>query len=323
MGRFLELQIDYLLILQNFREITHGIFDNLFGFITQFGEYLFLLLIVALIYWMIDKKCGLYMLFTFYFSLMINQFLKVTACIYRPWVLDSRIQPVPSAIKMATGYSFPSGHTAGATSIFGSIAVWLWKNKLARYLSILAILLVGFSRNYLGVHTPQDVVVSLILGAFVLFGNLKLLKWLEKNKNNDIVLFAIILVASLLLVLYTELKTYPVDYLNGQILVDPESMKFESLPKAGFVLGMFLGWIIENRTVNFDTKNFSMPAKIFLYLIGALGIYLICSHLISFLIEIFGKNIGGTSGFFILGSFISLIYPLVLKIYANIRYKSL
>ena len=61
----------------------------------------------------------------------------------------------------ATGYSFPSGHTMSGTSTYGTtIAMQRKKRKGAAVFCGVMIALTGFSRNFLGVHTPQDVVVG-------------------------------------------------------------------------------------------------------------------------------------------------------------------
>ena len=52
--------------------------------------------------------------FGFFLSGLVIQGLKITFRIPRPWVLDPLFEPVESAIEGATGYSFPSGHTAAA-----------------------------------------------------------------------------------------------------------------------------------------------------------------------------------------------------------------
>ena len=87
------LQLEYLLMLQNFREVTHGAFDWILYHITLLGEYCFAMLLIALFYWVLNKKCGIYLIWNFFGALVVNQFLKVTACIYRPWILDNRIHP--------------------------------------------------------------------------------------------------------------------------------------------------------------------------------------------------------------------------------------
>lgn len=94
MEKFLGLQLEYLLMLQNFREVTHGAFDWILYHITLLGEYCFAMLLIALFYWVLNKKCGIYLIWNFFGALVVNQFLKVTACIYRPWILDNRIHPL-------------------------------------------------------------------------------------------------------------------------------------------------------------------------------------------------------------------------------------
>lgn len=99
---------------------------------------------------------------------IFNQFLKNTFCVYRPWIRDSRIEPVSGAKSGATGYSFPSGHTASSTGVYGSLGIFCRKNyKLISIFSFILIFLIMFSRNWLGVHTPQDVIVAFLCG-FVL-----------------------------------------------------------------------------------------------------------------------------------------------------------
>ena len=80
----------------------------------------------------------------------------------RPWILDPAFAAVPSALAGATGYSFPSGHTQSITALFEPFALHAkkWHQKL---LCAAVIVLVGFSRMYLGVHTPKDVLTSFFL----------------------------------------------------------------------------------------------------------------------------------------------------------------
>lgn len=164
----MELQIEYLLLLQQLREVTNGVFDTFFLSATWFGEVIIPLGFLAVIYWYFDKKAGIFMLFNFALTLCLNVFLKMTACIKRPWLIDSRVCPIERALPAADGYSFPSGHTAGAMSVWGS-AGYLWrKNRLVLGLMVLLVVLVAFSRNYIGVHTPQDVIVSIIIGLFII-----------------------------------------------------------------------------------------------------------------------------------------------------------
>jgi membrane-associated phospholipid phosphatase len=65
-----------------------------------------------------------------------------------------------------TSHSFPSGHTATAMGFYGLLALLFWKDRRYLIAALCAIWvgLIGFSRIYLGVHYPSDVVASLAVG---------------------------------------------------------------------------------------------------------------------------------------------------------------
>ncbi|HSO56822.1 MAG TPA: phosphatase PAP2 family protein [Paenisporosarcina sp.] len=71
------------------------------------------------------------------------------------------------------GYSFPSGHATNAMTVYGILSFLLWRHistsmgrKLLILFSVLMILTIGFSRIYLGVHYPSDVLGGYFVGAF-------------------------------------------------------------------------------------------------------------------------------------------------------------
>lgn len=267
MENFLNWQIDYLLLLQNFREATHGVLNPFFMFITSLGEFIFPTMLAAIIYWCINSKWGMYIFWNWSIGQFVSQFLKSLACIYRPWVLDSRIVPIDGSIKMAGGYSFPSGHTQAAVGIWGAMAV-CFKNKFATAFFVILILLIGFSRNYIGVHTPQDIIVSLFVGIAILIFSAKLTDWVEKGRNRDIIVFFGVIFASIALVVYEFTKTYPLDYFNGELLVDPMKMQMYTFPKIGLLIGFFTGWILNRRFIGFDATIGSSGQKVLRGVIG-------------------------------------------------------
>jgi undecaprenyl-diphosphatase len=138
------------------------VLDKFFVYVTGYGEMAYLLPIFALIYWCINKRTGEFMFLSLGFARLVNGFIKITACVYRPWIRDLRVTPINNGMKTATGYSFPSGHTMNAATVFGGGVV---RKDIPRALHAvlgLLVLLVAFSRNYLGVHTPQDVLVGVV-----------------------------------------------------------------------------------------------------------------------------------------------------------------
>jgi len=155
--------MSFLHLIAQFRS---PIADKIFSVLTSFGEEGIMILIVCLIYWCIDKKLAYRTGFAFFISGVIIQILKLSLRIERPWIIDPSFEAVSSAIANATGYSFPSGHTQAAAAIYLTLALNSSKNFL-KGLFIILTAAVAFSRMYLGVHTPSDVIVSLTITAAV------------------------------------------------------------------------------------------------------------------------------------------------------------
>ena len=186
------MDIQYLLLLQNLRNSTSNALTPFMEMISLFAVT-YLVIVPALVYWCVDKRSGLYTMASYTTTVAINAVVKLTACIYRPWIRDSRVLPAGDAITTATGYSFPSGHTTSSTSIYGALAVSAWKKM--RWVSVLCIifaLLTCFSRNYLGVHTPQDVLVGMAEGVLILWAMSKLFPWLDKNPGKENIVLAML-----------------------------------------------------------------------------------------------------------------------------------
>ena len=170
------MDIQYLLFLQDFRNSIDNALTPFMEGVSMFAVT-YLILFPVYYYWNRNKKDGLYALVAYYFCMVITPLVKLTACVYRPWIRDSRIVPAGKAIVTATGYSFPSGHTTTAAPLAGGMVVNTWKEPRLRVASVLFaafIALTMFSRNYLGVHTPQDVCVGLGVSVLSLFFTAKL-----------------------------------------------------------------------------------------------------------------------------------------------------
>ena len=117
------MDIDILLALQDFRNGPGAFLASFLAKMTWLGELNTALVIMALIYWCVSKEFGSYLLMGLSGNRLVNGMLKVTVCAYRPWIRDARVVPYGDSIKTATGYSFPSGHTMNAATVFGGGAV--------------------------------------------------------------------------------------------------------------------------------------------------------------------------------------------------------
>lgn len=311
----LDLQIQYLLLLQNFREITNGVFDQFFIGSTWLGEIVIPLSFLSVIYWGINKKAGIFILFSFGMNLFFNVFLKLTACINRPWILDKRVCPIESVMPMADGYSFPSGHTAGAMSVWGASAFWFWQNKIVRYLMILFVCLVAFSRNYVGVHTPQDVIVSIIIGICVIFGVNELLKWIDNKPKRDNIVYLILMLLGILLCIYLQVRCnlQMQNYDSAKDLVCPLVMKHSAYGKIAFYFSIFTGWFLERKFVKFQVPTGFGKKKVILILLGLGLMFTIASILKPLLMLVMAKRFVYAIISIFAGLFITFIYPSVIK----------
>ena len=310
---WMSWQIDYLLLLQNFREFSHGIFDNFFLGVSELGLTGITFFILFSVYWCYNKKIGMYMVYCFATAYMMNIFLKMSFCIYRPWLLDAKVHPVEQAVPGATGYSFPSGHTSGGTSTWGSFAVSFWKNKWIRYSSLAVIFLVMLSRNYLGVHTPQDVVVSFLVTFGLVLVVKKIFDIAETKKYGYGVFISIITILLILLGLYVTFKTYPMDYVNGNILYDPSSQKLSNVARLFNLFGLMFGCYLEMKVLKFDPKVGGIIRKIARLAIGIFILTLIEGQFKGFLEGCMDHQIAKCLDRFIAGFFLTFLYPCFIK----------
>ena len=154
-----EHGIDFILNIQSYHSPA---LDQFFHAITQFGGAAYLFLIPLLV-WCIAPRLGLRAAL----AMLVAQFLVMVLKDYfgqpRPFQVDPRI-----ISDGEWGLSFPSGHAQGAMVYYGLIAAVVARRWVTALLGVI-IFLVGFSRAYLGVHYPHDVVAGWLIGAGMLY----------------------------------------------------------------------------------------------------------------------------------------------------------
>ena len=146
-------------ILYFFEKISNPVLDFIFTAITQLGDELALMLVAIILFWCIDKRSGYFMLVSGFFGILANQTLKLACKVPRPWEIDPSFTITESVKDAAGGYSFPSGHTQNAVTVFGSLFL-VAKKKWFKISCIVIATLVGVSRMYLRVHTIWDVLAG-------------------------------------------------------------------------------------------------------------------------------------------------------------------
>lgn len=285
------MDITYLLFLQKIRLALSGVWDPFMLYVSRLGEGLLTYLLMAGIYWCVDKRCGQLMGWNVSLACLTNQWMKRAFHIDRPWVRDGRIQPVEAALEGAGGYSFPSGHTTRVAANWGVLGYSWWKDtkeKSAKILSGIAwgvVIFVMFSRNYLGVHTPQDVLAAFVMGVILIVLLDKMLVWVEAGKNRDI----------LATVLGCAICFLPM-------------LRYGCLSNAGASFGFLIGWLLERRFVCFrvDTER---GVRLLRFAVGAvllLALFTICPAVLG---QFMQSKYASFFANFIVALFLICIYP--------------
>ena len=308
------MDITYLLWLQDFRL---SINDALTPFVNQLSFFAisYIVLLPVFVYWCLDKKKGLFILFAWKFSQTINAILKLTACIYRPWIKDARILPANNAIVTATGYSFPSGHTMMCTPIYGGLAV-ITKNKALRWVWIALILLTMLSRNYLGVHTPQDVLVGFVFGVLAIYLAQKIFAYLDKHPEKDVMFMVFAVLAGVLTLVYVSYKPYPMDYVDGKLLVDPSKMTIDSWGDAGGFAVFGILWYIESRFIKFEPAGWNFKG-IVICAIGLIPLGWALQNPDYIMMKMMEPHLGRLVSQTITLSYMMIVWPLVIKLFTR------
>lgn len=151
-----SFELQFLKFLEGIRS---GVLNAVFEGITILGEETLMILLVVTLWFAVDKRLAQKLLFITASSLCVNGIIKNIAKVPRPFTKGI------SCVRedTATGYSFPSGHTQGFATWSTAFAVKFRKIWFSILVGVL-ILLVGFSRMYLGAHYPTDVIVGILLG---------------------------------------------------------------------------------------------------------------------------------------------------------------
>ena len=308
------MDIEYLLFLQNFRNSINDAWTPFMEWISYFGIRNIILLPVF-VYWCLSKRKGLFILASWKISQAINSIVKLSACVYRPWVRDARIIPAGDAIKTAGGYSFPSGHTMMVTPIYGGLAC-ITKNKTAKVFWIALILITMFSRNYLGVHTPQDVLVGVVLGAASIYIAKKFLDFLDRKPEKfgfSMLFFGLF---GALILVYVTFKPYPMDYVDGKLLVDPVKMTIDAWGDAGGLIPLALAWYIDKRWIKFSETGLNVKGVV-LSVIGLAILAWMTEYLKVICNNALGAHAGKFAYQFAFFFFVMILWPIIIKTFTK------
>ena len=271
-----------------------------------------------IVFWCVSKKWGYRYLATLGIGELVNGVVKLTVCAYRPWIRSDLIEPAGDSKVAATGYSFPSGHTMNGTSTYGTTLVW--QRKKRKWLAVLCgvmVALTGLSRNFLGVHTPQDVAVGMTEAIIIIIVVGAVQKKVGGN-NRTLDILSLVGVAALVCVLiYITVKPYPMDYVDGVLLVDPSKMMNDCFKAVGAFLGLLAGSYIERHHIHYEipvgAKN--LPLLTFAGFMLAFGWKEYFAP--ATVVPAFGGHWGNFIARFVLWFYPVAIWPVFIKKWAN------
>lgn len=155
------MELSFLYWLQ---ELRSPFLDRAMTAVTFLGDggWIWILLGVVLLLMKRTRKVGLAVLLSLFAGLIVgNGVIKNLVCRSRPCWIDPSVQLL---VSVPQDFSFPSGHTLA--SFEGAVSVWLYHRRVGTVLLVLGIL-IGFSRMYLFVHFPTDVLAGAALGTVI------------------------------------------------------------------------------------------------------------------------------------------------------------
>lgn len=272
---YFDFEIKIMEWLQSFE---NPILTSAAKFFTLLGDEYLMIVILGFCYWSFKKDLGRKVSLSVCASMMFSTLIKGAFLRRRPYMDNESVKCIRAAYPdedimdpSIQGYSLPSMHSSNSVSEYGTIFKNV-SNVLFKIICILLPILIGLSRIYLGVHYPTDILLGLLIGLLSVI----IFSIIEKKYGYKIG-FIVILLLSLVGFFYCRDAEFYSCY--------------------GVTLGLFLGFVYEEKKVNFDNSK-----KIFSIILRPL-LGLIIFIIISTILKLPVKNITSDSYFLLLYRF--------------------
>ena len=315
MNGFWEWNLEVLSWLAEHRQ---AILDTVMAILTYLGSEYVMIGLISVIFLCFDKKLAYKIGLVFFGSGAAVQIAKLACRIERPWTLvetkytqfQGRYSYVDKlgAKEGATGYSFPSGHSQSSMATYGTLAVSMPKKKWGWTILLWALpLLVMFTRLYLGVHTPFDVVVGALIALVVVFCVSAIFEKVYNNRKYDLAVSLIlggISIASIVFALVIKATVEDVEL----------KMVSDCLKASACGVGFAIGYFVERRYIDFDPKCGSVGDKIVRVILGIGGVFAIKEG-VKYLGKAISSSDGVTMAFDILRYLLVVLFALCLVPY--------
>lgn len=178
MNFILNIDNSILRFIQN--NIRNNVLDTIMPIVTSLANsgFIWILICVVLIYNKKYRSYGFIMAINLLLCLIIgNLTLKPIVARIRPFNTNPIYELLINAPK---DFSFPSGHTMVS---FSCSCILFYMNKKIGIIALLFSGVIAFSRLYLYVHYPTDVLAGMIIGILLSFLAIKIYIFLENHKN--------------------------------------------------------------------------------------------------------------------------------------------
>ncbi|MFC2055634.1 phosphatase PAP2 family protein [Chloroflexota bacterium] len=268
------------LVLLNIEAMHNDILDGFFPIITMFGDEMGIIVIMSLVYWCVNKRVGQTITFAYLYTAALGTWIKELFGIPRPddpafenILNKSGISKRISPLIYEHPPSFLSLHTQGAVVVWGYMA-YAFKKTWFTILAVILITLIAFSRMYVGVHFPQDVIGGLIVGivylVVLIWAEPYVRDWLSKQSN----------VRRYALAILIPLVVW---------ILNPVEANATSM---GAAIGMGVGFVLEGQTLGYSASG-KMWRRV---LRGAIGLVLIFAVFfgLDILFSFFDESMGET-----------------------------